>query len=924
MNKFLVVIAFLITTVISAQETTGSIAGKLSDREMNGEPLAFANVTIKGTSTGTTSDYDGLYELKNLEPGTYTIVFSFVGYETLEIPDVKVEAGKVTEINTDLGSSAAALDEVVITTVSRRDSEVALLLEQKDAVEMKQSIGAEELSRKGVSDAESAVTKSTGITKVASRGVFVRGLDERYSFLTVNNLPISPVNWENKIPSLDLFTSSIISKIDINKIFYSKLYGDFAGASINVDTKNMPRSSKTTISFSTGINLQSIDNDFLTDKEDGDLHYFGFGGADAREIPNALSNSNHNSESIFQATGQDAVTAFESDWNSEQIDSPISTGMSISNQGILSKKSNENKTAYYFGMSFSNDYDSQIGASFLRNPQGNLQRRINRNNNFSYNTNANALMALFHESEKNYINFNYLFLKTTTNSVADNFGRYTEVNSNLLGRDSKFTQSYLSQFQVQGQYNFNELSNLEYAATYGNSNYGQPDNNIITLQEVGTDQFAFASNSGRLYKYFLDSENDNLAAHLAYNLNFDNNQSEEKNALKISGDFNTENLDIYNRFVLVNLINTGRISIDPENIDNSLATAFLEGSARYDELVDTRYLDIQTDIIAGNASYNHNFNDNFNMLAGVRFENFKRTLGEDAFGEDASFEFKKFFVLPSLNLRYSLSDNSNLRFAASKTYTKPKNIEIVNITRQNSLGDLIQGNPNLENSDNYNVDLKYEIFPDNNSLFSVNVFAKYIDKPIERLVQDSNSYIQTVFANTDEAYIYGAEFEIRSTLGFVTGNEQLDNLSFGANVTVMSSETNISDELRSELNLTHSKRRLQGASDFLLNADISYNLDITENYESTFTFLFNTYSERISRVGSGASSVKYDDEFEQPFNNLSFVWQNSFNDHLSASFKMNNILDDNYERTIEGTNQQVSNLSYTLGQSLSLSVSYQF
>ena len=59
-------------------QQTGSIVGKLTDTDFNNEPLAFANVVIKGTSTGTTSDFDGLYELGNLEPGTYIVVYSFV------------------------------------------------------------------------------------------------------------------------------------------------------------------------------------------------------------------------------------------------------------------------------------------------------------------------------------------------------------------------------------------------------------------------------------------------------------------------------------------------------------------------------------------------------------------------------------------------------------------------------------------------------------------------------------------------------------------------------------------------------------------------------------------------------------------------------------------------------------------------------
>ena len=180
MKKFFLLTLLLLVGVVQAQETTtGAIGGKLTDKEMGGEPLPFANVLLKDSSKGTTSDYDGIYLLDKLQPGTYTVVFSFVGYETLEIPDVVVEAGKVTEINTELGSSAASLDEVVITTVSRRDSEVDLLVEQKNSVEIKESIGAVELAKLGVSDAATATTKISGVTtSEASGDLFVRGLGD--------------------------------------------------------------------------------------------------------------------------------------------------------------------------------------------------------------------------------------------------------------------------------------------------------------------------------------------------------------------------------------------------------------------------------------------------------------------------------------------------------------------------------------------------------------------------------------------------------------------------------------------------------------------------------------------------------------------------------------------------------------------------
>lgn len=160
--KIIINLLFIFLTSVSIAQTS-TIVGKLTDTDYNNEPLPFANIFLKGTTKGITSDIDGLYSLDNIEPGTYTVVYSFVGYETVEIPDVKIIADKVTNIDVPMGASAAALDEVVIKTTTRRESAVVLLLEQKKAVGITQSIGAEDLARKGVSDAEGAVTKVTGI-----------------------------------------------------------------------------------------------------------------------------------------------------------------------------------------------------------------------------------------------------------------------------------------------------------------------------------------------------------------------------------------------------------------------------------------------------------------------------------------------------------------------------------------------------------------------------------------------------------------------------------------------------------------------------------------------------------------------------------------------------------------------------------------
>ena len=272
MRKLLVLFALLSTTIVFGQ-VKGSIAGKLTDKEYNNEPLPFANVVIKGTTTGTTSDIDGLYGFENLSPGSYTLVFSFVGYESQEIT-VEVVANKVTTVNVPMGASSASLDEVVITTTARKESEAALLLDQKKAVEIKQSIGAEELTRKGIGDAGEAVSKISGISKQrGNSNVYVRGLGDRYQNTTLNNLSLPSTDVNKKNIDLDLFSTDIIENISVSKAYTSSFYGDFAAGNVNINSKEYTGKGFFNISLGSGFNTNAIGEDFV--RSEGPS-YFGF------------------------------------------------------------------------------------------------------------------------------------------------------------------------------------------------------------------------------------------------------------------------------------------------------------------------------------------------------------------------------------------------------------------------------------------------------------------------------------------------------------------------------------------------------------------------------------------------------------------------------------------------------------------------
>ena len=86
----LTIIAGLLSFITFAQ--SGIITGTVNDGEYN-DILPFANVIIKDSQLGALSDFEGKYSLE-LKPGIYTVQFSFVGYQTLEINEVIVKNGE--------------------------------------------------------------------------------------------------------------------------------------------------------------------------------------------------------------------------------------------------------------------------------------------------------------------------------------------------------------------------------------------------------------------------------------------------------------------------------------------------------------------------------------------------------------------------------------------------------------------------------------------------------------------------------------------------------------------------------------------------------------------------------------------------------------------------------------------------------------
>ncbi|WP_159018594.1 carboxypeptidase-like regulatory domain-containing protein [Algibacter sp. L3A6] len=125
MKHLFLIFAFLSSATMFAQDGA-TITGNVLDLEANNTPLEMARVSIKETGDKTISDQEGNFTLKGLNPGTYTVSLSFVGYETKTI-EVNVAANRTTQIKESLGANSLSLDALMLTLASSDKNETATI-----------------------------------------------------------------------------------------------------------------------------------------------------------------------------------------------------------------------------------------------------------------------------------------------------------------------------------------------------------------------------------------------------------------------------------------------------------------------------------------------------------------------------------------------------------------------------------------------------------------------------------------------------------------------------------------------------------------------------------------------------------------------------------------------------------------------------
>ena len=903
--KKILFITLLALTQFSVAQNKGTIKGLLTDKETNNEPLPFANVFIKGTTIGTTTDFDGNYSL-SVPTGNQIVIFSFLGYKTIE-KSIIIKTGEILVLNQLMSAEeGVALDDVVIRASTSKEKVSALILEQKKAVSIKTTIGAQELSKKGVSDAAGAVVKTAGVSK-GSKNVIVRGLGDRYNSTSFNGLPLPSEDPEYKNISLDFFDTSVIKNIEVNKVFTSDLNGDVGGANINIVSKEVSKKKEASFGFSLGANSQTMNKEFLT--IDG-TNRFG------------TQKLNH---SITDLTTYSFSNSFKPNSQNFQMNNSFSFkyGRKID--------VGENNSLNF---SLVGSYDSKYNFIDGNIKQTTTQGTIFQDQEFSkYDFNVSQLLMgnIKFKSGKGFtIAFNHLFIHNNKQSIGDYFGKDDPQEDGDLEfqRRQQTNNNELYVNQLLGTYKVSDRLNFEAKGSLNFIRGNEPDrrtNKYLLRDGFYSPQTSSAGENERFFSKL--QENDYAAkGKFSYKLKED---EEDKSVIDFGADYRyTERLfaatifnhGFSNRFA-IDIDNPDAI-FNQQSIDNNTFTMETGRGKNLRVFVPFTYRGKR--LITGVFSnIVYQLNENLILSGGLKFERTHQRVTYDtniaSSNIDGASEIDRSYVLPSINLKYNFNENSILRFAASQTYTFPQFKETAPFKYQD-VSFSSQGNPNLKPSNNYNFDTKYEYYFSSSELISITGFYKLIKDPIARSEIPSGGNTLTYLNVGKDATIFGVELEARKNL-FKSADEIENQYSInaGLNASFLSSKVNL--DSNSIAQFQQSSSNLEGATPFLMNADITYNKKY-ENNEFTSSLVFNYFSDRVYSIGTRG----FENIIEKGIPTLDLVSSLKLGQKYSLKLKATNLLNPAFqlsrESSTNGSNVVLRN--YKKGVNLSLGLSYNF
>lgn len=913
----LIVLLFLYSLIycgIAYAQGKVSIIGKVTDKS-NNEELIGANVLVVGTTSGSSTDIDGNYSIKNLNPGSYSLKISYVSYQSMVIEKVEVKSGEVTTLNISLTPASTELEEVVVTAEALKNTEANVLKIQKNSSNIMDGVSAELIKKNNSSDGTDILKRMTGVTISDGKYAFIRGVSDRYNNTMLNGANLPSTDPEKKSFSYDLFPASLIENVITAKTFTPDKPADFSGGLVQINTIEFPSRFIFDFSAAAGYNTLTTGKNFVTYRG-GEKDFLGFDDG-TRDMPDIITSTKVARGNYTDAELTEITQSFGNDWKTSSKNAPINGSLKF-DVGNKIEVGEGNVFGYIGSLTYSNKSEMKELEKNFYDFSG---ARYNYKG-FSYD---NSVMW------GGLLNLSYKFDRTNKISLKNVYNQNANDVSTLYEGDYRYADQYrditsfnyvsrsLFSNQLIGQHQFSSVLHglgVDWNLSYSRSKRDEPDGRRYIYGrnlEDPSEPLRFQLDQSLVTRYYGELDDQNYSGN--FDMGFQIFENPELPKIKVGYFHDYKDRDFSARTFGFRNIAGGNFQYEDSVLQGSVENIFI------DQNINNRFIQV-TEVTKPSDSYTSSqiINAGYMMADATAFQRLKITVGAryensnqkmtslSNTGESINVDETYQDILPSVNLSYGLNDWINLRGAYSITLARPEFRELAPFTYFDFIdNELIQGNPELKRTLVNNYDLRVEMYPAPGELLAISFFYKRFRDPIEEILQASANEPIRSFENAKLATNYGIEIELRKSLEFI-----MPNFSFVGNVSLISSNVELQKE-----GFQEGERALQGQAPYIFNLGLYYdNLELGLNS----SIVYNKVGERIAKVGS----KDLGNILERPVDLIDFSISKNLLSSLIFKFTVRDIL--NQDRTwIQQSpiGDKVSEVE-KVGREVSVGLSYKF
>ncbi|MEW6996750.1 TonB-dependent receptor [Colwelliaceae bacterium BS250] len=852
---------------------------------------------------------------------------------------------------------ASAIEEVIVTASRLKGTASAVLEERRNQAFVADILGAEQIARTGDSDAASALKRVTGLTLVDGKFIYVRGLGERYSSTQLNGASVPSPDPTRTVIPLDLFPSSIIESLSVQKSYSASMPAHFGGGNVDIRLKSIPSDFTLQLGGNLGGNLDNFGEGYSYSGGDDDWYGIDDG---TREAPESLKQVWNNYDSLIdlpQADNRQIAADLNRDYDPSREDVNPDVGLDFTlgdkfesgdwTYGYLTALSYDNE--YHFSEEFEGqDFTKQADGSFT------MLRGFDQIESTEHSVKYSGMFNFGVEYDKNHkLDFSSIILHDTVDEIKVKLGNSNNVtiSDGLRIRDNQvnYEERELIANQLRGTHNFPQLLNIGVDWKYSDarSNRYAPGNvstRFIIADENNDGEFDLINESSlrkatTASRYTFQDLNDDVE-NWGFNVQLPVTLGRHELEFKVGSDFVEKSRDAFSRRIDVNTIAFDNLDLTGSVINDILTDDIIlnhplvgnEQIIRDTSVDGDDYFSAQM-IDAWYGEVDWFYNNKWRVTAGIRWEDFRQVVaplkpstGEFDLPDEPTVDdldaliFKEEEYYPAVAMTYVMDDEMQLRASYSETVIRPDIREVAPATYLDPLtGQPIGGTPGLRSTQIDNYDLRWEWFVNTGENLSIGLFYKDMDSPIESVQspsQDGPALIRIANAETGE--VYGIEAEFLKDFTFLGGIG--NDLFLSGNLTLSDSEIDIDTQKVVEQTgvsaaITNATRRMTGHSEYVVNLNLGYD---APNGNHSATLAYNVFGERIIFPGIEGE----DDKLEQPFHSVDFIYTYYPTYSSTLKFKVNNILDESAE--IEFENSGTLYRSQTKGIGFDVSLKWDF